>query len=465
MLPPAQMFTEYLPDGTTIEKVLQSAVPMFKQYSRGRRPEYYPQSGSVYAFVWPDWPGYIKIGYSTNVHNRENDLRECYPRGQMRFSIDVQFPHRIEELIHLELGSKRRQIDVCRNQYCRRTHNEWFEESLETVEDIMAIWQEISEQVPLYTKDGMLSNRWSLDVLPDLNGDYTAATLVQASDAAIARADQTAQQRREAEETARREVEERARRQAERTAQPMRVQAPDQQEPTHQARRNAEQTTNLELVRDMMASLAASLASAKITESVDTAAQPNNVDASTNFNASKPAPTDKAASTQSKPSRPSAPVLKPAQRNEHEQDASKGSRAVPATQTKPISPEQIPADDKAARSSGVSVAPSIKSSSSATAVAKCTSQVRLPAATPQPALVVSAPKVPDAAITEVVEIIAKTQALKLGQATTAEVFQAAATLEKSPEDEPPARRSLRQQLRKPAVFVKASVVRRVRTTK
>lgn len=197
----AQLFILHAPDpNKTLNTVLKSDVPQTREYRR---------DGEVYAFTWPTAPGFIKIGYtSASVTARMNKWRECHAESKLIHRVAVEFPHRIEELIHLQLKDKQHKIVICKT--CGSTHYEWFQESVERVKTIMDAWKEISDRTPLYDPKRRLAERWQNDILPYIDGDYRAGKLLRAlndSDAELARAaeEEEEQTRRENEERIRRE--------------------------------------------------------------------------------------------------------------------------------------------------------------------------------------------------------------------------------------------------------------------
>lgn len=164
------------------EKTLKSLFQAILRYSspRNRAPGY------IYAFSWPDLPGFLKIGYTNAVVDPTRSfphpvdfrlsqwVRKCGHPVIERFRVYMPCAaERMEQLIHLTLRPYRRIQDPpcepCRQQRQRQggsgnhrggAHNEWFEIDVETARWAVDLWKLCSLQDP-YDKYGRVVEFWA----------------------------------------------------------------------------------------------------------------------------------------------------------------------------------------------------------------------------------------------------------------------------------------------------------------
>lgn len=170
-----------------------------------RIPDDYVVAGWIYAFSWPEHPGFIKIGYSNDVATRVNvEWDNCHRGATLLITCHVKYPRRIEELIHAQLQHQRRKIVSCANQFCRKTHIEWFEisvnEGLQTVKD----WATLTDREMLYSSDleRSLTPAWRSRIA-GLDADITARSLLGLLDAECESREREARKRAASERAAR----------------------------------------------------------------------------------------------------------------------------------------------------------------------------------------------------------------------------------------------------------------------
>lgn len=126
--------------------------------------------GGVYIFKAPEYfkmcrpgkPALLKIGKSTNIKDRMDELKKnCgifdisrVSDGETR---SIAWYSRIEKLVHCELQNHRR---IFRCHKCGKEHREWFEVSEEVALQSVQRWRKFMEQEP-YDKNGILYGHWS----------------------------------------------------------------------------------------------------------------------------------------------------------------------------------------------------------------------------------------------------------------------------------------------------------------
>ena len=151
--PYRRIFAGKIPD--LIASKLQRPLPQRGQ--RGRR-----RSGHIYLFTRADHPGFVKIGYSKNVHSRLGSIQEkCQYEPILGYKspyiLDV---YRIEQLIFEQLGGLRQYDVSCIHRVsCQRRHEEWFKISVADAERVIRQWVDWAQQNP-YTDEGHLREPW-----------------------------------------------------------------------------------------------------------------------------------------------------------------------------------------------------------------------------------------------------------------------------------------------------------------
>ena len=140
-------------------------------------------SGEVYFFTRPHSSGYVKIGYSAATTGAEGRLLaqlDCYPGIVMGKIVRLQYPKRMEKLIHLQMAEHRVKIGRC--GWCNSTHEEWFRMESGDAEKVMDEWVEVVEREALYDNRGWLTDRWwkRVNWIKEVYGEHqvTAKTLL-----------------------------------------------------------------------------------------------------------------------------------------------------------------------------------------------------------------------------------------------------------------------------------------------
>ena len=132
--------------------------------------------GEIYSFTWPSHPEFVKIGFtSRSAEHRIAIWRRCHPGAKLIMATCVNYPERIERLVHLQLAQKRHRICIC--EVCYKSHEEWFKESAEEVSRVISDWAELMSRDPLYHADRTLKPRWR-KMLREIEGEITARTLL-----------------------------------------------------------------------------------------------------------------------------------------------------------------------------------------------------------------------------------------------------------------------------------------------
>lgn len=138
-----------------IAQKLQKLLPQRGQPHRRR-------SGHIYLFTRADQPGYVKIGYSKNVHSRLGMIQEkCQYEPLLGYKspyiLDV---YRIEQLIFEQLGGLRQYDMSCIHRVsCQRRHEEWFKISVNDATRVIRQWVNWALQNP-YADEGHLREPW-----------------------------------------------------------------------------------------------------------------------------------------------------------------------------------------------------------------------------------------------------------------------------------------------------------------
>lgn len=136
--------------------------------------------GCVYVFTSQHLPGLVKIGSTKQeaADDRIKEWQDCYYKPERVFSATFKFPQRFEELIHLQLASKRCQVTCWKQKSVHKTHDEWFKCSREEIVDIIKQWKRLTDVDDLYDPvKRNITERWGsiLDRLVD-SGGFNART-------------------------------------------------------------------------------------------------------------------------------------------------------------------------------------------------------------------------------------------------------------------------------------------------
>lgn len=121
--------------------------------------------GEIYLFYDSRFPNIIRIGFTSRTPDMR--LREWKSRCSSTLvlipdtlSRPVYYPRRLEQLIHIDLESRRRR-DWC--QYCNHYHNEGFEVSKQLALATVQLWRRWMESEP-YNEAGKLKLHWEQQI-------------------------------------------------------------------------------------------------------------------------------------------------------------------------------------------------------------------------------------------------------------------------------------------------------------
>lgn len=150
--------------------LIRSRAPYFVPYKSDPRDSIFqdllldipwdmPAYGEVYSFTWPPHPGFSKIGYSGHsAMRRVEDWQTCHAGATLSHAAKVEYPQRIERLVHLQLAQYRYRIIIC--TACSRGHEEWFKMASREVNQVITDWTDLTRREPLYGRDRRLTSRW-----------------------------------------------------------------------------------------------------------------------------------------------------------------------------------------------------------------------------------------------------------------------------------------------------------------
>jgi hypothetical protein len=120
------------------------------------------ETGSLYIFDRTSSPGYVKIGWTArSVKLRLEDWSKCGYTPNLLFSVH-RVPHalRAETLTHHELIKEWRRERMCKAEWCRKSHQEWFEISKERATRVLGDWAEFIQTAEPYSSEGLLKPQW-----------------------------------------------------------------------------------------------------------------------------------------------------------------------------------------------------------------------------------------------------------------------------------------------------------------
>ena len=120
------------------------------------------ESGSLYMFDRVSSPGHVKIGWTArSVQGRLDDWSRCGYIPNLLFSEhNIPFAQRAETLVHYELIYEWRRERMCKADWCRKSHREWFEVSVERAIKVMGSWSILFRSAPPYDAQGSLKPYW-----------------------------------------------------------------------------------------------------------------------------------------------------------------------------------------------------------------------------------------------------------------------------------------------------------------
>ena len=119
-------------------------------------------TGSLYIFTWKHLPGYVKVGCAKgDSAKRIEQWAKCYSGAERVHSVNVSFPQRMEELVHLQMAERRYEV-YCDEESCKlRYHDEWFKCSVEEMKSVVDGWASLATEFELYQADTRrLADHW-----------------------------------------------------------------------------------------------------------------------------------------------------------------------------------------------------------------------------------------------------------------------------------------------------------------
>lgn len=131
--------------------------------------------GAVYVFTCADLPDMVKVGYVGNKSDttaRLSKWRKCHAGLKEMLRSECTFPHRVEELVHRELGWARYDI-LCPVSSCpHEKHDEWFQCSIEKACETVKSWSTLMNMHTLYdTASRRFSPTWQTTTLRMVNSN------------------------------------------------------------------------------------------------------------------------------------------------------------------------------------------------------------------------------------------------------------------------------------------------------
>lgn len=119
-------------------------------------------AGYLYIYTCPYIPGFVKVGCSKDEPSRRiKEWRGCYPLATEQYRCQIEFPQRMEELVHLKLATLRSEM-ICLAQQCKANyHDEWFKCSVEDAKGIIGHLKALNDKDALYDRESRrLSSYW-----------------------------------------------------------------------------------------------------------------------------------------------------------------------------------------------------------------------------------------------------------------------------------------------------------------
>ena len=133
------------------------------------------ERGSLYVFNRISSPGHVKIGWTArSVQGRLDDWSRCgYLPNLLLSEVSIPFAQRAETLAHYELIREWRRERMCKADWCRKSHCEWFEVSIERAIGVVGDWAKLFKATPLYDEQGSLKPYWRFVVKDVIKGGET----------------------------------------------------------------------------------------------------------------------------------------------------------------------------------------------------------------------------------------------------------------------------------------------------
>jgi hypothetical protein len=124
-------------------------------------------AGYLYIYTCPYIPGFVKVGCSKDEPSRRiKEWTGCYPLATEQYRCGIEFPQRMEELVHLRLATLRSEI-ICLAPRCKTNyHDEWFECSVEDAKGIIGHLKALNDKDALYDRESRtLSSYWNGNIV------------------------------------------------------------------------------------------------------------------------------------------------------------------------------------------------------------------------------------------------------------------------------------------------------------
>ena len=124
-------------------------------------------AGYLYIYTCPYIPGFVKIGCSKDEPSRRiKEWRICYPLATEQYRCNIEFPQRMEELVHLRLATSRYEM-ICLAPQCDcNYHDEWFRCSVEDAKGIIEHLKALHDKRALYDRESRkLSSYWNDNIV------------------------------------------------------------------------------------------------------------------------------------------------------------------------------------------------------------------------------------------------------------------------------------------------------------
>lgn len=124
-------------------------------------------AGFLYVYTCPYIPGFVKVGCSQDDPTRRiKEWRICYPLATEQYRCEIEFPQRMEELVHLRLATLRFEV-LCLAQQCKaKYHDEWFKCSVEDAKGLIENLKALNDKSALYDRESRrLSRYWTENIV------------------------------------------------------------------------------------------------------------------------------------------------------------------------------------------------------------------------------------------------------------------------------------------------------------
>lgn len=135
------------------------------------------ETGSLYIFDRSSSPGHVKIGWTArSVLGRLERWAQCGYTPNLGFQVNgVPHAQRVETLTHHELMKEWRRERMCKAEWCRKSHQEWFEIGSERAARVITTWVAFMKIAEPYEPNGSLKGYW-VSVTKSMDGTGMATT-------------------------------------------------------------------------------------------------------------------------------------------------------------------------------------------------------------------------------------------------------------------------------------------------